>query len=71
VANRKLPPSLILAKARAPKSGCSTPYLHFITTVSHKTDQCALVCESQSKVTRRDRVYRRPRRRPERPAQGF
>jgi hypothetical protein len=51
VAVRKLPPSLITAKARALQSGCSTHYFHFIVTVSQKTDQYALVCESQPLAT--------------------
>jgi len=47
VAVRKLPPSLFSAKARAPQSGCSTLYFHFIASVRQQKNQYALVCESQ------------------------
>lgn len=46
MALRNLPPSLFLAKARAPQSGCSTPYLHFINGVTDDRKLHALVCES-------------------------
>jgi hypothetical protein len=51
VAVRTLPPSLFLAKARAPLCGCSTPYLHFIASVRHERNQYALVCENQPLAT--------------------
>lgn len=51
MAVRKLPPSLFSAKARAPQSGCSTPYLHFIASFRQEKNQYALVCESQSLAT--------------------
>jgi hypothetical protein len=47
----KLPLPLFAAKSRASKHGCSTHYFHFIATVSQKTDQYALVCESQPLMT--------------------
>lgn len=51
MAPRKLPPSLFLAKAQAPQSGCSTPYLHFIASVRQERNQYALVCERQPLAT--------------------
>jgi hypothetical protein len=51
LAVRKLPLSLFLAKAGASQPGCSTHYFHFVATVSHKTDQYALVCERQPLMT--------------------
>ena len=53
MAVRELPPSLFLAKARAPQSGCSTPYLHFIASVRPERNQYLLVCESQPLTTSR------------------
>jgi hypothetical protein len=53
MAVRKLPLSLFSPKSRASKHGCSTHYFHFIATVSQKTDQYALVCESQPLMTSR------------------
>jgi hypothetical protein len=53
MAVRKLPLSLFSPKSRASKDGCSTHYFHFIVTVSKKTDQYALVCESQPLMTSR------------------
>jgi len=53
MANRKLSLPLFSAKTLVSQPGCSTPYLHFIATVSQKTDQYALVCESQPLMTSR------------------
>ena len=50
MALRKLPPSLYSAKARAPQSGCSTFYLHFIKRVTDDRMQHAFVCESQPRL---------------------
>lgn len=52
MATRKLSLPLFSAKTRVSRPGCPT-YFHFITTVSRKTDQCALVCESQPLMTSR------------------
>jgi hypothetical protein len=71
MAVRKLPPSLFSVKARSPQSGCSKPHLHFIAHCANEQPRYALVRESQSTVTRRDRVYLRPKCRPECPAQAF
>ena len=49
MAVRKLPPSLFSAKARAPRSGCATPYLYFIASVRQEKNQSALVCEDQTR----------------------
>lgn len=62
---------MAVRKLSLPLFSAKTHYFHFIPTISQKTDQYALVCESQSTVTRRGRVYLRPKRRPERPAQAF
>jgi len=51
VAVRTLPPPLFLAKARAPQSRCSTPYLDFIASVRQEKNQYVLVCESQPLAT--------------------
>ena len=53
MAVRKLSLPLFSAKALVSQSGRSTRYLHFIATVSRKTDQYALVCESQPLMTSR------------------
>jgi hypothetical protein len=53
MALRKLSLPLFPSKPRVSQQGCSTHYLHFIATVSHKTDQYALVCESQPLMTSR------------------
>jgi hypothetical protein len=71
MAVRKLSLPLFAAKSRVPQSGCFTSYLHFVAISRQPRNQHALVCESQSTVTRRGRVYLRPKRRPERPAQAF
>jgi hypothetical protein len=71
MAVRKLPLPLFSAKTPFSQPGCSKSYLHFVAAVRQRTHQYALVCESQSRITRRDRVYLRPKRRPERPAQAF
>jgi hypothetical protein len=47
MAVRKLSLPLFPSKPRVSQPRCSTHYLHFIATVSQKTDQYALVCESQ------------------------
>ena len=47
MAVRKLSLPLFSAKTRVSQPGCPTRYFHFIATVSRKTDQYALVCESQ------------------------
>jgi hypothetical protein len=51
LAIRKLPLPLFSAKTLVSQPGCSTHYFHFIATVSRKTDQYALVCESQPLTT--------------------
>jgi hypothetical protein len=51
MAVRKLSLLLFSAKTRFLQPGCSTHYFHFIATVSQKTDQYALVCESQPLTT--------------------
>ena len=51
MAVRKLPPSLFLARARAPQSGCSKSYLDFVAAVRQRTHPYALVCESQPLAT--------------------
>jgi hypothetical protein len=51
MAVRKLPLPLFAAKTRVSQPGCSTHYFHFIASVSQKTDQYALVCESQPLMT--------------------
>jgi hypothetical protein len=53
MANRKLSLLLFSAKTLVSQPGCSTHYFHFIVTVSQKTDQYALVCESQPLMTSR------------------
>jgi hypothetical protein len=53
MAVRKLSLPLFSAKTRVSQPGCSTHYFHFIATVSQKTDQYALVCESQPLMTSR------------------
>ena len=53
MAVRKLPPSLFLAKARGPESGCSKSYLHFIAPCASEQHQYALVCESEPLMTSR------------------
>ena len=45
MAVRKLSLPLFSAKTRVSQPGCSTDYLHFVATVSQKTDQYAVVCE--------------------------
>ena len=47
MAVRKLSLPLFSAKTLVSQPGCSTHYFHFIATVSQKTEQYALVCESQ------------------------
>jgi len=47
MAVRKLPPSLFSAKPGILPTKGSGQFLHFIATVRQKTDQYALVCESQ------------------------
>ena len=71
MAVRKLPPSLFSAKARAPQSGCSTPHLHFINSVTHERKQHSLVRERQPLTTFLSRSLRarRPLRCPN-PLQG-
>jgi hypothetical protein len=51
MAVRKLPPSLFSPKSRASQPGCSPHYFHFIATISQKTAQYAIVCESQPLMT--------------------
>jgi hypothetical protein len=51
MAVRKLSLPLFSAKTRVSQPGCSTRCFHFIATVSQKTDQYALVCESQPLMT--------------------
>jgi hypothetical protein len=53
MATRKLSLPLFSAKTLVSQPGCSTHYFHFIATVSQKTDQHALVCESQPLMTSR------------------
>jgi hypothetical protein len=53
MANRKLSLPLFSAKTRVSQPGCSTHYFHFISADSQKTDECALVCESQPLMTSR------------------
>jgi hypothetical protein len=53
MAVRKLSLPLFSAKTRLLQPGCPTRYFHFIATVSRKTDQYALVCESQPLMTSR------------------
>jgi len=53
MAVRKLSLPLFPSKPQDSKPGCSMHYFHFIATVSHKTDQYALVCESQPLMTSR------------------
>ena len=53
MAVRKLSLPLFSAKTRVSQPGCPTHHLHFIATVSRKTDQYALVCESQPLMTSR------------------
>jgi hypothetical protein len=53
MAVRKLSLPLFSAKTRASQPGCPTRYFHFIAAVSQKTDQYALVCESQPLMTSR------------------
>ena len=53
MAVRKLSLALFSAKTLVSQPGCSTHYFHFIATVSQKTDQYALVCESQPLMTSR------------------
>ena len=47
MAVRKLSLPLFSAKTLVSQPGCSTHNFHFIATVSQKTNQYALVCESQ------------------------
>ena len=47
MAVRKLPPSLFSAKPGILPTTGSGQFLHFIATISQKTDQYALVCENQ------------------------
>jgi hypothetical protein len=51
MAVRKLSLPLFFAKTLVSQTGCSTHYFHFIATASQKTDQYALVCESQPLTT--------------------
>ena len=53
MALRKLSLPLFSAKTLVSQPGRSTPYLHFVAAVSQKTDQYALVCESQPLMTSR------------------
>ena len=53
MANRKLSLPLFSAKTLVSQPGHSTHYLHFIATVSQRTDQRVLVCESQPLMTSR------------------
>jgi hypothetical protein len=72
MAVRKLPPSLFTAKARDMRLEDSGQFFHFIATVSRKTDQYALVCESQPLTTFRSHglLVRCPRMRCPNPLQG-
>ena len=58
MAVRKLSLPLFSAKTPVSQPGCSTHYFHFIATVSRKTDQYALVCESQPLMTSEPRSPR-------------
>ncbi len=51
MAVRKLSLPLFSAKTLVSQPGCSTHYFHFISADSQKTDECALVCESQPLMT--------------------
>ena len=51
MAVRKLPLPLFSPKSRGSKHGCPTHYFRFIATISQKTDQYAIVCESQPLMT--------------------
>ena len=51
MAVRKLSLPLFSAKTRLLQPGCPTRYFHFIANVSPRTDQYALVCESQPLTT--------------------
>jgi hypothetical protein len=51
MAVRKLSLPLFSAKTLVSQPGCSTHYFHFIATVIQKTEQYALVCESQPLTT--------------------
>jgi hypothetical protein len=53
MAVRKLSLPLFSAKTLVSQPGGSTHYLHFIATISQKTDQYAIVCESQPLMTSR------------------
>jgi len=53
MAVRKLSLPLFSAKTLVSQPGCSAHYFHFIATVSQKTEQYALVCESQPLMTSR------------------
>ncbi len=54
---RKLSLPLFSAKTLVSQRGYSTHYFHFIATVSQKTDQYALVCESQPLMTSRSHGF--------------
>jgi hypothetical protein len=51
LAIRKLSLPLLRSKPRVSQPGSSTHYFHFIATLSQKTNQYALVCESQPLAT--------------------
>jgi len=53
LAVRKLSLPLFSAKTLVSQPGCPARYFHFIASVSQKTDQYALVCESQPLMTSR------------------
>ena len=53
MAGCKLPPSLFSAKARAPQSGCSKSYLHFI---AHYVSVDVSAHRNVSTITTRDRT---------------
>jgi hypothetical protein len=51
MADEKLPPSLLSAKAGIARPRGSTQYLHFFAPVQHDKNQYAFVCESQPLMT--------------------